>query len=52
MTYVDTLRPICTSSYPFPSIFPRKIGACASRLIPGPISGPGYEARVDSALDK
>ena len=41
---VDTLRPICTSSYPFPSIFQRKIGACASRLIPGPISGPGYEA--------
>ena len=34
---VDTLRPICTSSYPFPSIFQRKIGACASRLIPGPI---------------
>ena len=32
------------SSYPFPSIFPRKIGACASWLIPGPISGLGYEA--------
>ena len=43
---VDTLRPVCTSSYLFPSIFPRKIGACTSRLIPGPISGPGYEARA------
>ena len=47
---IDTHRPICTSSYPFPSIFPRKIGACASRLIPGPISGPGYEAKAPPAL--
>ena len=39
-----------TSSYPFPSIFPRKIGACASRLIPGPISGPGYKANVYTDL--
>ena len=34
------------------SIFLRKIGACASRLIPGPISGPGYEARLEGCKHK